>query len=71
MFRSQETAEDILSNGDPLGGMTTQQFVGHCLGWHKAFPRCRVLGACCGFNPGHIAALSSGLATEGPGGGAL
>ena len=66
-----ETAEEILSNGDSLGGMKTEQYVNHCLGWHRAFPRCRLLGACCGFNPSHIAALTAGLAAAAPGGGAL
>ena len=51
--------------------MKTEQYVNHCLGWHRAFPRCRLLGACCGFNPSHIAALTAGLAAAAPGGGAL
>ena len=32
-------------------------FASHCLGWHREFPSCCVLGACCGFRVPHIVAL--------------
>ena len=66
-----ETTIEVQTTGHAVGGMKAQQFVDCHLQWYNAFPRCRMLGACCGYNPTHIAALSECMAAQSPGGEAL
>ena len=38
----------------------------HCVNWRRDFPKCSLLGACCGFSVKHIAALDQRLRMEAP-----
>jgi S-methylmethionine-dependent homocysteine/selenocysteine methylase len=39
-------------------------FCTHCVTWRREFPKCSLLGACCGFSVKHIAALNQRLREE-------
>ena len=38
----------------------------HCVNWRRDFPKCSLLGACCGFSVKHIAALDQRLRMKAP-----
>ncbi|MDP6453686.1 MAG: LLM class flavin-dependent oxidoreductase [SAR202 cluster bacterium] len=56
------TAKAIYSN-DPV-----DVFSAHCVNWRRDFPKCSILGACCGYSVKHIAALDQRLRMEFPDG---
>jgi len=43
-------------------------YCSHCLNWSRDFPKCNLLGACCGFSVRHIAAFNQRLGMGSPGG---
>lgn len=43
----------VVTGNDPVN-----VFSEHCLGWRRDFPKCTLVGACCGFSVKHIAALN-------------
>ena len=46
----------VVTGNDPV-----DVYCDHCLGWRSDFPKCTLLGACCGFSVRHIAALNQRL----------
>ena len=46
----------VVTGNDPVN-----VFSDHCLGWRRDFPKCTILGACCGFSVKHIAALNQSI----------
>ena len=41
-------------------------YCSHCVNWRRDFPKCSVIGDCCGFSVKHIAALNQHLRMESP-----
>ncbi len=54
------TFKSVYSN-DPVDVYCT-----HCVNWRRDFPKCSLLGACCGYSVKHIAALDQRLHAETP-----
>ena len=53
------TTKSSVYGDDPVDVYCT-----HCLTWRREFPKCTLLGACCGFSVRHIAALDQRLKME-------
>ena len=53
------TTKSSVYGDDPVDVYCT-----HCLTWRREFPKCTLLGACCGFSVRHIAALDQRLQME-------